>query len=157
MAFSIFAGESLAICYNNPNQLSLTARVIKFMTQKERYCPSCQRIYELGDWTEPDCPFCEVALIEVGGSPHRLSPVISTEIAWPTGEKEEQVAVINGYLSAQLTKAQLESAGIPVLLQANNIDSIYPVAIGPMSEVRVYVPRSMAAAALVVLREIKHG
>ncbi len=133
------------------------ARVIKIMTQKDKYCPSCQRIYEPGDWTEPDCPFCEVALTEVGGSPHRLSPVISTEIAWPAGEKRERVAVINGNLSAQLTKAQLESAGIPVLLQANNVDSIYPVAIGPLSEVQVYVPQSMAEAALVVLREIKLG
>jgi len=125
------------------------------MAQKDKYCPSCQRIYESGDWTEPDCPFCEVALVEVGGSPNRLSPVISTEIAWPAGEKQARVAIINGYLSAQLTKAQLESAGIPVLLQANNVDSIYPVAIGPLSEVQIFVPQSMAEEAMAVLHQSK--
>ncbi len=121
------------------------------MAQKDRYCPACRRIYEQIDWEGPECPFCGVPLLAVGGPVNPLEEIITTGIEWPAGEPGEKVVVANGFMSGQLIKAELESAGIPVYLSATGINSVYPVTVGPLSEVAVYVPRSLLAQAQAVL------
>ncbi len=127
------------------------------MATKDKICPSCGRIFEPVDWSEPDCPFCGVTLTEVGGEPNILSDIVSTQLEWPAGQPRKQVGVINGYLRAQLVKAQLESAGIPVLLSWDSVSNIYPGFVGRTSEVKIFVPENMAGQAADILRANSAG
>ena len=115
--------------------------------QSERKCPKCNRIFEWDDWQEDTCPFCDVPLVEMSDEEQATSVMdstVSTEIAWPQGERETQVCLAYGYINAQMMKAQLESAGIPVLLRVGS-------SIGDFEAVPILVPISRAAEATEIL------
>lgn len=115
--------------------------------QLERKCPKCNRIFEWDDWQEETCPFCDVPLVEMSVDEQAASVMddtISTEIAWPQGERETQVCLAYGYINAQMMKAQLESAGIPVLLRVG-------ASLGDFEAVPILVPISRAAEASEIL------
>ncbi len=122
------------------------------MAQKDKLCPSCGRIFEPVDWSEPDCPFCGVPLMEEGGPVNILSDVISTGLDWPAGQLRKKISVVSGYLSAQLIKAQLESSGIPVLLNWDSVGNLYPGFVGRTSEVTIFVPENMAELASKIIQ-----
>lgn len=114
--------------------------------QLERKCPKCNRIFEWDDWQEDTCPFCDVPLVALSSDEQGsvMDSTISTEIAWPQGERETQVCLAYGYINAQMMKAQLESAGIPVLLRVG-------ASIGDFEAVPILVPVSRAAEATEIL------
>ncbi len=122
------------------------------MAKKDKSCPSCGRIYEPVDWDEQDCPFCGVELVEEGSKSNYLSDIVSTQIPWPAGQPQKLVAVVEGYMKAQISKAELESAGIPVLLSWESVSSVYALSVGRMSEVRIFVPENLAEEARQILR-----
>ncbi len=118
--------------------------------QKERYCSNCGRVYAWDDWQEETCPFCDFALEEVGvAAPAAiLSDTLSSELGWPQGEREVEVYRASGFLDAQMIKAQLESAGIPVLLLSA---SQLGFTVGALGAVPVMVPVSKRDEALEIL------
>ena len=120
------------------------------MSRKEKMCPGCGRIYEPTDWDGPDCPFCGTLLTE--GENNLLSDVISTNVVWPAGQKPSRVTAVSGYMPAQLLKAQLESAGIPVYLEWEGAIAVGVGTFGTMLEVKVFVPENRAAEALSILQ-----
>jgi hypothetical protein len=63
------------------------------------------------------------------------------------------VYVTQGHLVAEVIKAKLESAGIPVLLDYESIGRIYGITVDGLGEVRVKVPEAFAGEALELLRE----
>lgn len=107
--------------------------------EQERYCPQCSRVYSTEDWQEDNCPFCDVPLKAVSGDAGFLDDTLSQDLPWPQGEKEAVVCKASGYIDAQMTKAQLESAGIPVLLHAG---AKLGLTIGDLGAVPVMVPKS---------------
>lgn len=118
---------------------------------KERQCSNCGRIYSWEDWQEANCPVCEdVPLedIEGEGSEVFLDDTLTQDIPWPKGEREVVVCRASGYLDAQLIKAQLEGAGIPVLLHAG---AKLGFTVGDLGAVPVLVPKSRLDDALAVL------
>ena len=60
-----------------------------------------------------------------------------------------------GMLEAQVIKGQLEAAGIPVLLDYESANSVFPLTIGALGEVRVMVPieRAEEAQALISVED----
>jgi hypothetical protein len=117
--------------------------------QEDRNCPGCGRIYEWDDWQEANCPFCDIPLVAGSGNAPLLDDTLTTEIAWPQGEREVEVCRASGYLDAQMIKAQLESAGIPVLLHAG---AKLGFTVGDLGAVPVLVPKSRQAEARQVLK-----
>lgn len=118
----------------------------------ERSCPNCGRIYDTLDWDEPDCPFCGTQLKDIGSEATSvLADIVSMQITWPPGELRAKVFVASSYMEAQIAKAQLESAGVPVFLAGHSIGSIYGLTVGPMAEVTVFVPQSRAQEAVQIL------
>ncbi len=131
MSLSFQPERSRLFWYNQP-----------MTNEQERYCTSCKRVYSWGDWQEDTCPFCDVPLKAADGSgqnPLLLDDTLSTEIEWPQGEREVQVYKASGFMDAQLIKAQLESAGIPVLLHAG---AKLGFVVGDLGAVPIYVPKS---------------
>ncbi len=63
------------------------------------------------------------------------------------------VYVAQGHLVAEVIKAKLESAGIPVLLDYESIGRIYGITVDGLGEVRVKVPAAFVEEALDLLRE----
>jgi hypothetical protein len=63
------------------------------------------------------------------------------------------VYVTQGHLVAEMIKAKLESAGIPVLLDYQSIGRIYGITVDGLGEVRVKVPAAFAEEALGLLSE----
>lgn len=119
--------------------------------EQERMCPNCSRVYSLDDWQEDNCPFCDVPLEAVGEEASAfLDDTLSGEVPWPQGEREAEVYRASGYLDAQLVKAQLESAGIPVLLHAG---AKLGFTVGDLGAVPVLVPRSKLQEAHDILQE----
>ncbi|HEX2914742.1 MAG TPA: DUF2007 domain-containing protein [Chloroflexia bacterium] len=117
----------------------------------ERYCSSCGRIYSQEDWQEENCPFCDVPLEAAGEhSAGMMDDTLTTEIPWPKGEREVEVCRASGYLDAQLVKAQLEGAGIPVLLHAG---AKLGFTVGDLGAVPVLVPKSRLQDAREVLAD----
>jgi Putative prokaryotic signal transducing protein len=113
------------------------------MALRERQCQDCGRIYDEQDWAEPDCPFCGAPLEPIGGeNPPLISDFVSTRLEWTPGQPRAMVCTASGYLEAQIIKAQLESAGVPVYLAGESAATIYGLSVGPMAEYRVYVPQN---------------
>jgi hypothetical protein len=73
-------------------------------------------------------------------------------------QKESLVVVYTsaGPLAAEVVKAKLESAGIPVLLQSE-AQSVFSVTIDGMGEVRVLVPKTREQEARELLEEGKEA
>ena len=59
----------------------------------------------------------------------------------------------SGDLEAQVIKAYLQDAGIPVMLQGEALGRVYGLTVGKIAQVRVYVPAPLAERALDLLRE----
>ncbi len=120
------------------------------MAQPERICNNCGRIYSWDDWQEANCPFCDVPLQDStdSGSTPVLDDTLSHELPWPQGEREVEVCRASGYLDAQMVKAQLESAGIPVLLHAG---SKLGFTVGDLGAVPILVPISRQDEALAII------
>ena len=55
------------------------------------------------------------------------------------------------YLEAQIIKGRLESEGIPVLLSYESAGLVYGITIDGLGEVKIMVPRHLAAEAKEVL------
>jgi hypothetical protein len=109
--------------------------------EQERYCAKCGRVYSWEDWQESSCPFCDLPLEEIGvaAPSSRLNDTLSSEIPWPQGEREVEIYRAAGFLEAQMLKAQLEAANIPVMLQAG---TSLGFTVGSLGEVPVLVPKS---------------
>ncbi len=120
--------------------------------ERERYCPKCERVFSWEDWQEDNCPFCEVALAElgVGQAAPVLDDTLSSGIPWPQGEREVEVFRAGGYMEAQVIKAVLESGGIPVLLLSS---SQLGFTVGSLGMVPILVPKSRREEALDLLAE----
>lgn len=119
--------------------------------QQERQCSNCGRIYSWEDWQGENCPVCEdvpLEPIEGEGSEAFLDDTLSLEIPWPQGEREVEVYRASGYLDGQMLKAQLEGAGIPVLLHAG---AKLGFTVGDLGAVPVLVPISRREDALAIL------
>lgn len=63
----------------------------------------------------------------------------------------EEVYRANGRTFAELIRSFLEASGIPVLLSYESVSSAYSLNVGPLGEVRVYVPREHAEEARALL------
>lgn len=63
------------------------------------------------------------------------------------------VHVTQGLLRAQVVKAKLKDADIPVLLDYESIGPIYGITVDGLGEVRVKVPAGYADAARILLEE----
>lgn len=64
-----------------------------------------------------------------------------------------QVHIAHGLLRAQVIKAKLEDAGIPVLLEYESIGPIMGITVDGLGEVRVLVPAQCADEALALIEE----
>ncbi|XUW99778.1 MAG: DUF2007 domain-containing protein [Dehalogenimonas sp.] len=62
------------------------------------------------------------------------------------------VAVVQGELRASATKAYLESAGIPVLLNYESAGRVIGINIDGLGEIRILVPKSFEDEAKQVLK-----
>jgi hypothetical protein len=58
----------------------------------------------------------------------------------------------SGYLEAQLIKAQLESAGVPVYLAGESVAAIYGLTVGPTAQYRVFVPKNFLEQAQSIIK-----
>ncbi len=65
----------------------------------------------------------------------------------------ETVYVASGQLEAQVVKARLEDAGIPVLLSYESVGPVVGVTVNGLGEVKVMVPSPVAPQARAVLQE----
>jgi hypothetical protein len=65
----------------------------------------------------------------------------------------ETVYVASGQWEAQVVKARLEDAGIPVLLSYESVGPVVGVTVDGLGEVKVMVPHPVASQARAVLRE----
>lgn len=74
-------------------------------------------------------------------------------------ESEKWVTVFeaNTIDEAELVKALLESASIPVILEREAAGAIYRLTVGPLSEVAVKVPRQRADEAAQLLAATPFG
>ncbi len=109
------------------------------MTEAERQCPNCGRIYGAEAWSLEKCPACNSSFKE---ETEILSDTLSMQLPWPQGEREVEVGTAGGYLDAQLLKAALESEGIPVLLKGETSSQALGVWVGSLGEVQIFVPQS---------------
>ncbi len=73
----------------------------------------------------------------------------------PGGDEPPRWAVIAivGWAEAEVLRSKLESANIPCLLQREAAGAAFGITIGPMGEVRVLVPESLADQAADLLDE----
>ena len=60
------------------------------------------------------------------------------------------------YLEAQIIKGRLESEGVPVLLSYESAGLIYGLTIDGLGEVKIMVPRHLAAEAREILGVVEH-
>lgn len=121
------------------------------MSQDERQCSNCGRIYSPQDWQEENCPFCDVSLEVIDTSHTLVSDTLSLQLPWPPGEKQILVGWAEGYMKGQLLKAALESEGIPVLLQGGTMAQAFGLSVGSVGAVSIFVPESVAAQAKTIL------
>jgi hypothetical protein len=63
------------------------------------------------------------------------------------------VHVAQGLLNAQVIKAKLEEAGIPVLLDYESVGPVYGITVDGLGEVRVLVPNRYAGEARMLIEE----
>jgi hypothetical protein len=64
------------------------------------------------------------------------------------------VRTCQGWDLAQIFKAKLEAAGIPVLLKYESAGLVFGLTVDGLGEVRIMVPESYAAAAKELLEEV---
>jgi len=65
---------------------------------------------------------------------------------------------VSGSARAEILKGLLEAQGIKVVLSQEGIgESIYPVTVGPLSEIQILVPDSQLQEALQILADYKDG
>jgi len=65
---------------------------------------------------------------------------------------------VSGSARAEILKGLLEAQGIKVVLSQEGIgESIYPVTVGPLSEIQILVPDSQLQDALQILADYKDG
>ncbi len=75
-----------------------------------------------------------------------------SELTW------ELLDEINGRLEAEMLKSFLEAEGVPVqLIQEGAGHSVYPLNVGALSVVQVFVPKDQIAEAQTLLEEFKKG
>lgn len=112
------------------------------MNNHERECPNCQRIYEAADVPDDSCPFCEpgTRLQAVGGPGNLIADLFSVELGWPRGQEKVLLTVSRDYMDAQITKAQLESNNIPVIIEGGGLGHVYSLTIGNLAAYNVFVP-----------------
>ncbi|MEI6045607.1 MAG: hypothetical protein WCS37_14755 [Chloroflexota bacterium] len=124
------------------------------MSKSERECPVCKRIYEAEDVPDDTCPFCEplTPLQAVGGLTSMIGDLFSTGLGWPQGEERVLVTISPNYMDAQLTKAQLESNDIPVMIEGGGVGNLYNFTIGNLAEHKIYVPQSLLPQARQILK-----
>jgi hypothetical protein len=70
-------------------------------------------------------------------------------------KRESNLVVINtvqGEMTAQVMKAHLESEGIPVLLQPENLGTFYGVPADGLRAVKILVPQEFAEEAKQILK-----
>lgn len=80
----------------------------------------------------------------------------------PQGKRHEEhsrhpglvvVRVVQGLLKAQVLKAKLEDAGIPVLLEYESLGPVIGITVDGLGEVRILVPVRYADEAQVLIEE----
>ncbi len=125
------------------------------MKDEERECPGCRRIYDAADVPDDLCPFCEpeTRLQSVGGPSHLLDDRFSVELGWPQGEPKALAVISPHYMDAQLTKAQLEANGIPVLIEGSGLSQVYGLTAGGLAEYAVFVPQNFLLEARQILEK----
>jgi len=64
------------------------------------------------------------------------------------------VYIAQGHLLAEMIKAKLESAGIPVLLDYESIGRVYGLTVDGLGEVRIKVPEALAEEARELVKEL---
>jgi hypothetical protein len=75
-----------------------------------------------------------------------------------TNERWELLEQVSGSAKADILKSLLEAQGINVVLSQEGIgESIYPVAVGPLSEIQIFVPLSQLSDAQKVLIDYNAG
>ncbi len=117
------------------------------MTPGELQCPNCGRIYNKGDLEGNFCPICKI-LMEPEADPNKiLGDTLSLQLPWPPGQAAIRVGQTEGYLSAQLMKAALESEGIPVLLQGETSAQSLGIWVGSLGAVQISVPENLVIRA----------
>jgi hypothetical protein len=75
-----------------------------------------------------------------------------------TNEHWELLEQVSGSVIADILKSLLEAQGINVVLSQEGIgESIYPVAVGPLSEIQIFVPTNQLEEAQKVLADYNAG
>jgi hypothetical protein len=70
----------------------------------------------------------------------------------------ELLEQVSGSAKAEILKSLLEAQGINVVLSQEGVgESIYPVTVGPLSEIQILVPTSQLAEAQKVLVDYEAG
>jgi hypothetical protein len=98
-------------------------------------CPNCRSEYVEGI---THCAECDLDLVE-------SLPVEEPEPFEPAEWVEIYRAA--GRINAALIKSLLESSGIPAVLGANALPSVYGFTVGPASEILIYVRKQNVAEA----------
>ncbi len=110
-------------------------------------CALCGRFFNLADLDEAVCPFCRVDL-GLDQEPNKIiGDTLSLQLRWPQGELAVRVGEAEGYLSAQLMKAALESGGIPVLLQGETSVQSLGIWVGGLGAIQILVPENSVSRA----------
>lgn len=71
-----------------------------------------------------------------------------------------EMVIVNdagGLLQAEITKAFLESNGIPVMLSQESVGATYGLALGPLGNVAIMVPAERKDEALALLQAMEKG
>lgn len=62
-----------------------------------------------------------------------------------------------GYLAGEMMRLMLEAQGIPVICSQESVGASYGLTVGPMGEVKIYVPESRVAEVKELLRSMEEG
>lgn len=73
------------------------------------------------------------------------------------GEEWVVVEEVSGTLQAEFLRGLLESQGISVVLSQEGVGSVFPVTVGPLSEVQILVSKEDAPLAKKVLDDYYSG
>ncbi|MGB9800107.1 MAG: putative signal transducing protein [Thermanaerothrix sp.] len=69
----------------------------------------------------------------------------------------EEVYRANGRLHADIIRGFLEAAGFTVVLYQESAGAVYGLTVGPLGEVRIFVPSAQAAEARALLAAMDRG
>lgn len=65
---------------------------------------------------------------------------------------------VSGSAQAEILKGLLEAQGIQVVLSQEGIgESVYPLTVGPLSEIQILVPGDQMEQAMALLKEFRQG